>query len=46
MLDGRTILLTGGARGLGAEIARTLVAQGARLILADIAEEELSLIHI
>jgi NAD(P)-dependent dehydrogenase (short-subunit alcohol dehydrogenase family) len=40
MLGGRTILLTGGARGLGAEIARTLVAQGARLILADIAEDE------
>lgn len=39
-LDDRHILVTGAARGLGAEIARTLAAQGARLILADIAEEE------
>jgi NAD(P)-dependent dehydrogenase (short-subunit alcohol dehydrogenase family) len=39
-LSGRTILLTGAARGLGAEIARSLVGHGARLILADIAEEE------
>ncbi|WP_071675581.1 SDR family oxidoreductase [Nioella nitratireducens] len=40
MLKGRTILLTGAARGLGAEIARTLAGHGARLILADIAEDE------
>ncbi|GKY89391.1 SDR family oxidoreductase [Sinisalibacter aestuarii] len=40
LLDGRHILVTGAARGLGAEIARGLAAQGARLILADIAEEE------
>ncbi|TAM94673.1 MAG: SDR family oxidoreductase [Rhizobiaceae bacterium] len=40
MLKGRTILLTGAARGLGAEIARSLASYGARLILADIAEEE------
>jgi NAD(P)-dependent dehydrogenase (short-subunit alcohol dehydrogenase family) len=39
-LDGRTILVTGAARGLGAEIARSLAARGARLVLADIAEEE------
>lgn len=39
-LKGRHILVTGAARGLGAEIARSLAAKGARLILADIAEEE------
>ncbi|MGD9864811.1 MAG: SDR family oxidoreductase [Pseudodonghicola sp.] len=40
MLSDRHILLTGAARGLGAEIARSLAAHGARLILADIAEDE------
>lgn len=40
MLDGRTILVTGAARGLGAEIARGLAARGADLLLADIAEAE------
>lgn len=36
MLAGRTILVTGAARGLGREIARTCAAAGARLVLADI----------
>ena len=40
MLQGRHILLTGAARGLGAEIARCLAGHGAELILADIAEDE------
>jgi len=40
MLKDRNILLTGAARGLGAEIARSLAAHGARLIVADIAEDE------
>lgn len=40
MLRGRHILLTGAARGLGAVLARHLAAQGARLVLADIAEDE------
>jgi NAD(P)-dependent dehydrogenase (short-subunit alcohol dehydrogenase family) len=40
MLKERTILVTGAARGLGREIARCLAGHGARLILADIAEEE------
>lgn len=36
MLSGRTILVTGAARGLGRAIARTCAAAGARLVLADI----------
>jgi NAD(P)-dependent dehydrogenase (short-subunit alcohol dehydrogenase family) len=40
MLAGRSILVTGAARGLGAEIARGLARHGANLVLADIAEEE------
>ncbi|WP_224814730.1 SDR family oxidoreductase [Hasllibacter sp. MH4015] len=39
-LEGRHILLTGAARGLGAVIARHLAEAGARLTLADILEEE------
>ncbi|MCJ7873522.1 SDR family oxidoreductase [Phaeobacter sp. J2-8] len=40
MLTGRTIVITGAARGLGAEIATTLAAHGARLILGDILADE------
>ncbi|MCA2013830.1 SDR family oxidoreductase [Cereibacter sphaeroides] len=36
MLTGRTILITGAARGLGRVIAGACAAQGARLVLADI----------
>lgn len=36
MLSGRTILITGAARGLGRAIARTCAEAGARLVLADI----------
>jgi NAD(P)-dependent dehydrogenase (short-subunit alcohol dehydrogenase family) len=39
MLEGRNILVTGGGRGLGAEIARSLAGHGARPILADIDED-------
>jgi len=35
-VEGKVILITGGARGLGAEIARGLVDQGAFVIIADI----------
>jgi len=40
-LDGKNALLTGATGGLGKVIARTLVAQGARVVLADIKMEPL-----
>ncbi len=38
-LDGKVALVTGAARGTGAEIARTFVREGARVWLADILDE-------
>jgi len=35
-LEGRVALITGGASGLGAEIARTLARQGAAIIIGDL----------
>lgn len=40
MLAGRTLVVTGAARGVGRAIAERCAAAGARLILADILEEE------
>ena len=37
---GKTAIVTGGAMGLGAGIARSLVKQGANVVIADINEEE------
>ena len=38
--DGRAMIVTGGARGLGAETARRLAAEGARVLVADLLEAE------
>lgn len=38
-LDGRRVLVTGAAQGLGAEIARQCVDAGARVLLADIQDD-------
>jgi len=38
MLDQKTVIITGGARGIGLAIARRFVAEGARVVLADIDE--------
>ncbi len=39
-LDGRRAIVTGAARGIGAEIARTFAAEGAHPVLLDIAADE------
>jgi glucose 1-dehydrogenase len=38
MLEGKTAIVTGGARGIGLAIAKRYVAEGARLVIADIDE--------
>ncbi|MBE7161618.1 MAG: SDR family oxidoreductase [Williamsia herbipolensis] len=39
-VDGKVVLISGGARGMGAAHARALVAEGARVVLGDILDEE------
>ncbi|QNG21008.1 glucose 1-dehydrogenase [Rhodococcus triatomae] len=39
-LQGRVVVVTGGARGLGAEISRRIVASGGRVVVADVLDEE------
>lgn len=39
-LDGRVVLITGGASGLGAEDARTLAREGAKVVITDLQEEQ------
>jgi len=43
-LQGKTILITGAAGGIGSETARIVVELGAKVILTDIREEPLSLV--
>ncbi|WP_191061508.1 SDR family NAD(P)-dependent oxidoreductase [Geminicoccus harenae] len=38
-LDGKSIVITGGARGIGAEIAKGLAAEGARIVVADLSAD-------
>jgi NAD(P)-dependent dehydrogenase (short-subunit alcohol dehydrogenase family) len=40
MLEGKKIVITGAARGLGAEIAKGCIAAGAHVIIGDILENE------
>jgi NAD(P)-dependent dehydrogenase (short-subunit alcohol dehydrogenase family) len=39
LLQGRRVLVTGGARGLGLEFARAIAAQGGRVVIADVLDE-------
>jgi NAD(P)-dependent dehydrogenase (short-subunit alcohol dehydrogenase family) len=43
-LHGKTVLITGAARGIGAETARLLHARGARLVLTDLDEQPLTVL--
>jgi NAD(P)-dependent dehydrogenase (short-subunit alcohol dehydrogenase family) len=44
LLDGKSVIITGAARGLGASYARHLAQLGARLVVADIDEDPLKLV--
>lgn len=39
-LDGKVALITGGARGIGAEDARVLAAEGAKIVVCDILDSD------
>ena len=38
-LDGKVALVTGAARGTGAEVARLFVEEGARVVIADVRDD-------
>ena len=39
-LDGKIAVVTGGARGIGAEIARAMIAEGAKVVIGDVLERD------
>lgn len=39
LLEGKTAVVTGGAQGIGLEIARTFISEGARVVIGDINDE-------
>lgn len=39
-LDGRTVLISGAARGQGEQEARLFVAEGARVVIADVLDDQ------
>ena len=41
-LNGKTVIITGAARGIGAAAARLFAAEGAKLMLADVLAEPLA----
>lgn len=45
ILQGKTILITGGAGGIGSAVAQTCIQLGARVILTDIREDALAVVY-
>ena len=45
MLTNKVALVTGGARGIGAAIAREMAGQGARVALLDLDETEVGVVR-
>lgn len=39
-LTGKTAIVTGGARGIGAAVVRALAAEGARVVVTDVLDDE------
>ncbi len=40
LLNGKVMIVTGGARGIGAEIARLAAQEGARVVINDLGSSE------